>query len=50
LCLDVCPRGAIIELVPVSTRELQAVVAGLKDKAADVITRIEKLTGKLGQS
>ena len=43
LCLDVCPQGAIIELTPVSRRELQATVAGLKDRTEDIITRIEKL-------
>jgi ferredoxin len=43
LCLDVCPQGAIIELTPVSRRELQATVAGLRDRAWDIITRIDKL-------
>ena len=43
LCFDVCPQGAIIELTPVSRRELQATVTGLKDRAEEIITRIEKL-------
>jgi Fe-S-cluster-containing hydrogenase component 2 len=43
LCLDVCPQGAIIELTPVSRRELQATVTGLKDKAEDIIARIDNL-------
>ena len=43
LCLDVCPQGAIIELTPVSGRELQATVIGLKDRTEDIIARIEKL-------
>jgi Fe-S-cluster-containing hydrogenase component 2 len=42
-CLDVCPQGAIIELTPVSRRELQADVTGLKDRMEDIIARIEKL-------
>ena len=45
LCLNVCPQGAIIELTPVSKRELQATVAGLKDRAEDIIARIERLKG-----
>ena len=43
LCLDVCPQGAIMELVPVSVGELQATVTLLKDRAGDIIARIEKL-------
>jgi len=43
LCLDACPQGAIIELTPVSRRELQATVTGLKDRTEDIITRIKKL-------
>ena len=43
LCVDVCPQGAIAELAPVSRRELQVTVTGLKDRANDIIARIEKL-------
>ena len=43
ICLDVCPRGAIKEFAPVPRHELQASVSGLKSRAEDVITRIEKL-------
>jgi ferredoxin len=43
LCLDVCPQGAIIEIAPVSGHELQTIVTGLKDKAEDVIARIDRL-------
>ena len=43
LCRDVCPQGAIIELTPVSRRELQATVTGLKSRTEDTIARIEKL-------
>jgi ferredoxin len=45
-CLELCPQGAIMEMVPVSGHELQAIVTGLKDKAEDVITRIERLKEK----
>jgi Fe-S-cluster-containing hydrogenase component 2 len=44
-CLDVCPQGAIIEVAPVSVPELQAIVTGLKDKAEDIVARIERLAG-----
>ena len=50
LCLDVCPQGAIIELTPVSRRELQATVTGLKDRAQDIITRIERLKGSIDKA
>jgi ferredoxin len=50
LCLDVCPQGAIIELTPVSGHELQTIVTGLKDKAEDIIARIERLKEKQPQS
>jgi len=43
LCLDVCPQGAIVELTPTSQRGLQATVNGLKGKANDLISRIDKL-------
>ena len=43
LCIDVCPRGAIVELVPVSREELQATITSLKEKANDLIDRIESL-------
>ena len=43
LCLEVCPQGAIVEMVPVSTGELQAAVTGLKGRTDDIIARIEKL-------
>ena len=43
LCLDICPQGAVIELTPVSRRELQATVTGLKSKTEEIMARIEKL-------
>jgi Fe-S-cluster-containing hydrogenase component 2 len=49
-CLDVCPQGAIMEVAPVSEHELQAVVTGLRDKAEDIIARIERLKGQPRQS
>jgi Fe-S-cluster-containing hydrogenase component 2 len=42
-CVEVCPQGAIMQIVPVSRRELQATVAGLKNRVEDIITRIEGL-------
>lgn len=46
LCLEVCPQGAITEVAPVSGDELQAIVTGLKDKAENIIARIERLKEK----
>ena len=43
LCVDACPQGAIAELRPVSRRELQATVTGLKDRTENIIARIDKL-------
>jgi len=43
LCLEVCPQGAIVEMVPVSKNELETEVVSLKQKANDLIERIERL-------
>lgn len=43
LCLEVCPQGAIAELVPVSEVELATTVHSLKQKADDLVRRIERL-------
>ena len=43
LCLDVCPQGAIAELTPVSEAELATTVGSLKQRADDLMRRIEKL-------
>ncbi len=43
LCLDACPQGAIVELVPVSKDELEATVFSLKQRANEIIERIESL-------
>jgi len=43
LCLNVCPQGAITEVTPVSERELQATVTGLKDRTENLIARIDGL-------
>jgi Fe-S-cluster-containing hydrogenase component 2 len=45
-CVEVCPQGAITEMAPVSGHESQATVTGLKDKADDIIVRIERLKEK----
>jgi len=42
-CLDICPQEAITGAVPVSGRELQGTVTGLRDKAEGIIARIERL-------
>jgi len=43
LCLEVCPQGAIAELAPVSEAELTTTVASLRQKADDLVRRIERL-------
>ena len=43
ICLDVCPQGAIIESAPVSQAELATTVGSLKQKADDLVKRIENL-------
>jgi ferredoxin len=43
LCLEVCPQGAIAELAPVSEAELATTVGSLRQKADDLVRRIEKL-------
>jgi len=50
ICLDVCPQGAIMEFKPVSKRELQATVIGLKDRTEDIIVRIERLKGGIDKA
>ena len=43
LCFEVCPRGAIFESTPVSEADLAITVGSLKQKADDLVERIEKL-------
>ena len=43
LCVEICPQGAIVEMVPVSKKELEATVVSLKQKTNDLIERIERL-------
>jgi ferredoxin len=43
LCLEVCPQGAIAELAPVSEAELATMVGSLRQKADDLIKRVERL-------
>ncbi|NWF78387.1 MAG: 4Fe-4S binding protein [Chloroflexi bacterium] len=43
LCLEVCPQGAIGEFVPVSEAELASTVGSLRQKADDLVRRIERL-------
>lgn len=42
-CIEFCPEGAIVELVPVSRVELEASVAALKSKTNDILARIDAL-------
>ena len=43
VCLKLCPQGAIVELAPVSEEELANTVGSLKQKADDLVRRIERL-------
>ena len=43
ICLDICPQGAIAELAPVSEAELTNMVGSLRQKADDLVRRIERL-------
>jgi len=43
VCLDICPQGAIVEVTPVSSKELENTVGTLKQRTDDLIQRIEKL-------
>lgn len=47
ICLDVCPQGAIVKATPVSQRDLEVTVNGLKDRTEDIIARIEKLNERI---
>jgi formate hydrogenlyase subunit 6/NADH:ubiquinone oxidoreductase subunit I len=42
-CVEVCPRGAITERVPISNQELRSTVVSLKQKSEEIIKRIEKI-------
>jgi len=43
ICLDICPQGAIIEYIPVPQADLAITVGSLKQKADNLVERIEKL-------
>ena len=47
-CIDLCPQGAIIELKPVSITELHANIENLKQRANDIISRIDMLDSRSG--
>jgi len=49
-CLEVCPQGAIVDKVPVSEDELQATLVTLKQRADELVARIEKLHCARGPS
>jgi len=46
ICLDICPQGAIVEAAPVSQENLAIAIGSLKQKADDLVERIEKLRQK----
>lgn len=46
LCLRLCPQSAIVELAAVPKAELALTVGSLKQKADDLVDRIEKLRQK----
>ena len=48
LCFEVCPQEAIVEMVPISKRELQTTVASLRQKTKDLIEKIERLQRQEG--
>ena len=43
ICLGICPQGAIVESVPVSQADIAITVGSLKQKADELVERIEKL-------
>ena len=43
LCQQVCPQGAIVEMLPISNEELMATVSGLRQRTDDLLERIETL-------
>ena len=43
ICLGICPQGAIVESVAVSQADIAITVGSLKQKADDLVERIEKL-------
>ena len=45
-CVEACPQEAIMEMAPVSGDGLKTTVIGLKDKADELIVRIERLKEK----
>jgi ferredoxin len=48
-CIDICPQAAIMEFVPISEAELKDVIANLKEKADQLLTRIERMQLKKQQ-
>ena len=43
LCFEVCPQGAIVETAPVSEADMATTLGSLKQRADDLVKRIEKL-------
>ena len=43
LCVEVCPQWEIVEMVPVSRKELETDVVSMKQRTDDLIERIDRL-------
>ena len=43
LCLEVCPQGAIVDILPVSQEELKATIASVKQQLGELLANIERL-------
>jgi formate hydrogenlyase subunit 6/NADH:ubiquinone oxidoreductase subunit I len=50
LCIEVCPQDAIVESAPVSEAEVVTMVTSLRQKADDIVKRIERLRQQEKQS
>ena len=46
ICLNICSQGAIVEFTSVSQANLAIAIGSLKQKADDLVERIEKLRQK----
>ena len=46
LCQQECPQLAIVEMLPVSDKELVATVSGLRERTDSLLERIERLKSR----
>jgi len=42
-CIEICPRGAIVERIPASKEELRNLVSDLRQQTNHLLQRLEKL-------